>query len=59
MRCITDFLDDEGKEAMRDPKRWLLPLDSPLRQKDIWSGPAIRNGSKFAKKAMCEGCSAW
>jgi len=48
-----------GKEAMRDPKRWLLPLDSPLRQKDIWSGPAIRNGSRFAKKAMCEGCSAW
>ena len=27
VRCISDFLNDEGKEALMDPKRWILPLD--------------------------------
>eukprot|EP00435_Cladocopium_sp_Y103_P051950 s264_g16.t1 len=27
IRCITDFLDDAGKNAMSDPKKWVLPLN--------------------------------
>lgn len=27
IRCITDFLEGEVKEAMADPNQWILPLD--------------------------------
>ena len=52
VRCITDFLDDEGKEAMRDPKRWLFPLD---RQPPSSKRSLVRASDKEWLKICKEG----
>lgn len=52
VRCITDFLAGEGKEAMRDPKRWLLPLD---RQPPSSKRSLVRASDKEWLKICKEG----
>jgi len=51
-RCIMDFLDGDGKEAMRDPKRWILPLD---RQPATSKRSLVRASDKEWYKICKEG----